>query len=153
MAPSFCVSQIASKLEFGHPIQVCRKVQLLISCASRLWPGLSKGSKYDYLVLFYSQKHPSIATQISFWHLFDGFQFEMGQSDFQNKSTSEHVMKNIACLFIKFQSWKRAGFCANTHESVLAINKFYSRLNFDQIYFLHTSKKFSQNSVLLKHWI
>ena len=34
--------------------------------------------------------------------------------DFQNKR--EHVMKHVACLFVKFQSWKWAGFIENAHE-------------------------------------
>ena len=57
-------------------------------------------------VMCYSQMPLSIGTQLSFWHLFDKFliRFETGQSDFQNKC--EHVIRNIACLFVKFQSWK-----------------------------------------------
>ena len=91
-------------------------------------------------VMCYSQMPLSIGTQLSFWHLFDKFliRFETGQSDFQNKC--EHVIRNNACLFVKFQSWKWTGVCENAHKSVLAINKFFSC----------PSKRFFQNSVVLK---
>lgn len=84
-------------------------------------------------VMCYSQMPLSIGTQLSFWHLFDKFliRFETGQSDFQNKC--EHVIRNIACLFDKFQSWKWTGVCKNAHKSVLVINKFFSCPNFGKI--------------------
>ena len=84
-------------------------------------------------VMCYSHLPLSIGTQLSFWHLFDKFLiwFETGQSDFQNKC--EHVIRNIACLFVKFQSWKWTGVCENAHKSVLAINKFFSCPNFGKI--------------------
>ena len=84
-------------------------------------------------VMCYSHMPLSIGTQLSFWHLFDKFliRFETGQSDFQNKC--EHVIRNIACLFVKFQSWKLTGVCENAHKSVLAINKFFSCPNFGKI--------------------
>ena len=84
-------------------------------------------------VMCYSQMPLSIGTQLSFWHLFDKFliRFETGQSDFQNKC--EHVIRNIACLFVKFQSWKWTGVCKNAHKSVLVINKFFSCPNFGKI--------------------
>ena len=71
-----------------------------------------------------------------FWQIFDkfdGFWFETGQSDFQNKAPDEHLMKNVVCLFDKFQNWKLVGFSANAHERVLAINKFYFYPNFGQV--------------------
>ena len=91
-------------------------------------------------VMCYSQMPLSIGTQLSFWRLFDKFliRFETGQSDFQSKC--EHVIRNNACLFVKFQSWKWTGVCENAHKSVLAINKFFSC----------PSKRFFQNSVVLK---
>ena len=73
--------------------------------------------------------------RLSFCHLFYKFLISLmaGQSDFQDRR--EHVIKNVACLFIKFQSWKWAGFCAKARESVLILakNKFYSCPNFGQI--------------------
>lgn len=84
-------------------------------------------------VMCYSQMPLSIGTQLSFRHLFDKFliRFETGQSDFQNKC--EHVIRNIACLFVKFQSWRWTGVCKNAHKSVLVINKFFSCPNFGKI--------------------
>lgn len=84
-------------------------------------------------VMCYSHMPLSIGTQLSFWHLFDKFliRFETGQSDFQNKC--EHVIRNIACLFVKFQSWKWTGVCENAHKSVLPLNKFFSCPNFGKI--------------------
>ena len=66
-----------------------------------------------FLSPYYSQMRSSVATRkflTSFWQVldkFDDFRFETGQSDFQNKS--EHVKKNVACLFVKFQRWNWSG--------------------------------------------
>ena len=100
-------------------------------------------------VMCCSQMLLSIGTQLSFWHLFDKFliRFETGQSDFQNKC--EHVIRNIACLFVKFQSWKWTGVCENARKSILAINKFFPAQIFAKFNFF-LSKRFFQNSVVLK---
>lgn len=55
----------------------------------------------------------------------------------------------FVCLFFKFQSWNRVGFCADAHKSVLPINKSYSYPSFGQFNFLQ-SKSFFQNSVVVK---
>ena len=60
-------------------------------------------------------------------------------------------MKNVACLFVKFQSWKWAGLSENAHESVLwsVGDKYVLFLPkvLVKLKFLH-SKRFFQDSVV-----
>ena len=80
--------------------------------------------------LSYSQTHScrsSVATRLSFWQFFLVWWLPVWNWPIRF-SEQACTPDEKSCMFV-CQNWKKAGFCANAHESVLAVNKLYSWAN------------------------